>query len=47
MFFVVSKLLAFFEEPSNVVILAGIVGLILTRTRLRAGAGGLRPPRWC
>jgi uncharacterized SAM-binding protein YcdF (DUF218 family) len=33
MFFVVSKLLAFFEEPSNVVILAGIVGLILTRTR--------------
>jgi uncharacterized SAM-binding protein YcdF (DUF218 family) len=33
MFFVVSKLLAFFEEPSNVVILAGIVGLVLTRTR--------------
>ena len=33
MFFVVSKLLAFFEEPSNVIILAGIVGLILTRTR--------------
>jgi uncharacterized SAM-binding protein YcdF (DUF218 family) len=33
MFFVVSKLLAFFEEPSNVVILAGIVGLILTRIR--------------
>jgi uncharacterized SAM-binding protein YcdF (DUF218 family) len=32
-FFVVSKLLAFFEEPSNVIILAGIVGLILTRTR--------------
>jgi uncharacterized SAM-binding protein YcdF (DUF218 family) len=33
MFFVVSKLLAFFEEPSNVIILAGIVGLVLTRTR--------------
>jgi uncharacterized SAM-binding protein YcdF (DUF218 family) len=32
-FFVVSKLLAFFEEPSNVVVLAGIVGLVLTRTR--------------
>jgi uncharacterized SAM-binding protein YcdF (DUF218 family) len=32
-FFVVSKLLAFFEEPSNVIILAGIVGLVLTRTR--------------
>jgi uncharacterized SAM-binding protein YcdF (DUF218 family) len=31
-FFAVSKLLAFFEEPSNVIILAGIVGLILTRT---------------
>jgi uncharacterized SAM-binding protein YcdF (DUF218 family) len=33
MFFVISKLLAFFEEPSNVIILAGIVGLVLTRTR--------------
>ena len=33
MFFVVSKLLAFFEEPSNVIILAGVVGLVLTRTR--------------
>jgi uncharacterized SAM-binding protein YcdF (DUF218 family) len=32
-FFVISKLLAFFEEPSNVIILAGIVGLVLTRTR--------------
>jgi uncharacterized SAM-binding protein YcdF (DUF218 family) len=32
-FFVVSKLLAFFEEPSNVIVLAGLVGLILTRTR--------------
>jgi uncharacterized SAM-binding protein YcdF (DUF218 family) len=32
-FFVLSKLLAFFEEPSNVIVLAGIVGLILTRTR--------------
>jgi uncharacterized SAM-binding protein YcdF (DUF218 family) len=33
MFFAISKLLAFFEEPSNVLILAGIVGLVLTRTR--------------
>jgi uncharacterized SAM-binding protein YcdF (DUF218 family) len=33
LFFVVSKLLAFFEEPSKVIVLAGIVGLILTRTR--------------
>ena len=33
MFFVVSKLLAFFEEPSNAVVLAGVVGLALTRTR--------------
>ncbi len=33
MFFVVSKLLAFFEEPSNVIALAGLVGLVLTRTR--------------
>jgi uncharacterized SAM-binding protein YcdF (DUF218 family) len=32
-FFVVSKLLAFFEEPSSVIILAGILGLVLTRTR--------------
>jgi uncharacterized SAM-binding protein YcdF (DUF218 family) len=32
-FFAVSKLLAFFEEPSNVIILAGLVGLVLTRTR--------------
>jgi uncharacterized SAM-binding protein YcdF (DUF218 family) len=32
-FFAVSKLLAFFEEPSNVIILVGLVGLILTRTR--------------
>jgi uncharacterized SAM-binding protein YcdF (DUF218 family) len=32
-FFVVSKLLAFFEEPSKVIVLAGIAGLILTRTR--------------
>jgi uncharacterized SAM-binding protein YcdF (DUF218 family) len=33
LFFAVSKLLAFFEEPSNVVILVGIVGLVLTRSR--------------
>jgi uncharacterized SAM-binding protein YcdF (DUF218 family) len=32
-FFAVSKLLAFFEEPSNVVILVGIVGLVLACTR--------------
>jgi uncharacterized SAM-binding protein YcdF (DUF218 family) len=32
-FFTVSKLLAFFEEPSNVIVLAGIIGLVLTRTR--------------
>jgi uncharacterized SAM-binding protein YcdF (DUF218 family) len=32
-FFAVSKLLAFFEEPTGVIVLVGIVGLILTRTR--------------
>jgi uncharacterized SAM-binding protein YcdF (DUF218 family) len=33
LFFAVSKLLAFFEEPSNVVILVGLVGLVLACTR--------------
>jgi hypothetical protein len=38
MFFVISKLLAFFAQPSNVIVLLGLVGLVLTRTRFaRAG----------
>ncbi len=38
MFFVLSKLFAFFAQPSNVIVLLGLVGLVLTRTRLaRAG----------
>jgi uncharacterized SAM-binding protein YcdF (DUF218 family) len=37
-FFILSKLLAFFAQPSNVIVLAGLVGLMLTRTRFaRAG----------
>jgi uncharacterized SAM-binding protein YcdF (DUF218 family) len=37
-FFVLSKLLAFFAQPSNVIVVAGLVGLVLTRTRFaRAG----------
>ena len=38
MFFVLSKLMAFFTIPSNVVILVGILGLLLLTTRFaRAG----------
>jgi uncharacterized SAM-binding protein YcdF (DUF218 family) len=38
MFFALSKLLAFLTQPSNVIVLLGLVGLVLTRTRLaRAG----------
>jgi uncharacterized SAM-binding protein YcdF (DUF218 family) len=37
-FFVLSKLLAFFTQPSNLIVLLGLVGLVLTRTRFaRAG----------
>jgi hypothetical protein len=37
-FFVLSKLLAFFTQPSNLVVLLGLIGLALTRTRFaRAG----------
>ena len=37
-FFALSKLLAFFTEPANVIMSAGLVGLALTRTRFaRAG----------
>src|SRR3984957_11941369 len=43
-FFVLSKLLAFFTQPSNLIVSLGLVGLVLTRTRFaRAGwrlAGG-------
>jgi uncharacterized SAM-binding protein YcdF (DUF218 family) len=37
-FFVLSKLLAFFAHPSNLIVLLGLIGLALTRTRF-AGAG--------
>ena len=38
MFFVLSKLLAFFTQPSNLIVLIGLLGLVLTRTRFaRAG----------
>jgi uncharacterized SAM-binding protein YcdF (DUF218 family) len=38
MFFVLSKLFAFFTLPSNVIVSIGLVGLVLTRTRFaRAG----------
>jgi uncharacterized SAM-binding protein YcdF (DUF218 family) len=37
-FFVLSKLLAFFAQPSNLIVLLGLIGLALTRTRF-AGAG--------
>ncbi len=38
LFFVLSKLLAFFTEPANVIVTVGLVGLLLTRTRFaRAG----------
>jgi uncharacterized SAM-binding protein YcdF (DUF218 family) len=37
-FFVLSKFFAFFTQPSNVIILLGVVGLVLTQTRFaRAG----------
>jgi hypothetical protein len=37
-FFVLSKLLAFFAQPSNLIVLLGLIGLVLTRTRFdRAG----------
>jgi uncharacterized SAM-binding protein YcdF (DUF218 family) len=37
-FFVLSKLLAFFAQPSNLIVLLGLIGLALTRTRFaRAG----------
>jgi uncharacterized SAM-binding protein YcdF (DUF218 family) len=37
-FFVLSKLFAFFTQPSNVIVVLGLVGLVLTRTRFaRAG----------
>jgi uncharacterized SAM-binding protein YcdF (DUF218 family) len=37
-FFVLSKLLAFFTQPSNLIVSLGLVGLVLTRTRFaRAG----------
>ncbi len=37
-FFVLSKLLAFFTQPSKLIVLLGLVGLALTRTRFaRAG----------
>jgi uncharacterized SAM-binding protein YcdF (DUF218 family) len=38
MFFVISKILGFFALPSNVILMLGIAGLVLMRTRL-AGAG--------
>jgi uncharacterized SAM-binding protein YcdF (DUF218 family) len=39
-FFALSKLLAFFTQPSNVIVVLGLVGLGLTRTRFaRAGWG--------
>ena len=38
MFFVLSKLLAFFTQPSNLIVLIGLLGLVLTPTRFsRAG----------
>jgi uncharacterized SAM-binding protein YcdF (DUF218 family) len=45
-FFVLSKLLAFFTQPSNLVVLIGLLGLVLTPTRFaragwRLGAGSL------
>jgi lysylphosphatidylglycerol synthetase-like protein (DUF2156 family) len=37
-FFALSKLFAFFTQPSNLIVLLGLVGLVLTRTRFaRAG----------
>jgi hypothetical protein len=30
MFFVLSKLLAFFTQPSNLIVLLGLIGLTLT-----------------
>jgi len=38
MFFVLAKILGFFSMPSNVLMALGVIGLVLTRTRLaRAG----------
>ena len=38
MFFVLSKLLAFFTQPSNLIVLIGLLGLVLAPTRFaRAG----------
>ncbi len=41
MFFVLSKLLGFFAEPSNLLVVIGIVGVLLLWTRFRRLANGL------
>ena len=41
MFFVLSKLLGFFANPSNLVVLVGIGGLLLLPTRFARADGGL------
>lgn len=41
MFFVLSKVLGFFALPSNFVILLGLLGLVLLRTRLRRAGRSL------
>ena len=48
MFFYASKVLGFFAIPSNFVILVGIVGALLLRTRVRArGLAARRSAAWC
>src|SRR5262249_12564623 len=41
MFFIVSKLLGFFTLPSNDILAAGLIGLVLMGTRLKRAGRGL------